>query len=56
LQLAAQEIASFIYSEDHDLKYLGLKALNEIVMIDKKYADDDDLKMAVCVFPSLILT
>lgn len=47
LQQATEEVASFIYSSDHDLKYLGLKALNDIISIDKKYADDENIKMAV---------
>lgn len=38
LDTAAEAIAKFIGSHDNNLKYLGLKALNDIIKINPKYA------------------
>eukprot|EP01126_Amoeba_proteus_P011566 TRINITY_DN14691_c0_g1_i2.p1 TRINITY_DN14691_c0_g1~~TRINITY_DN14691_c0_g1_i2.p1 ORF type:complete len:339 (-),score=57.73 TRINITY_DN14691_c0_g1_i2:336-1298(-) len=46
---ASEELTGFLLSEDHDLKYLGLSALNEIVGIDPKYANDHETMVLDCV-------
>ena len=38
LAVAAEMVSSFLLSEDHDLKYLGLKSLNRIVISEPKHA------------------
>ena len=38
LDIAAEAISKFIGSHDNNLKYLGLKGLNDIIKINPKYA------------------
>ena len=38
LETAAAHISRFVASENHNLKYLGIKALASIVVVDQKYA------------------
>ena len=38
LEAAASHISRFLSSENHNLKYLGIKALAAIVQVDQEYA------------------
>jgi len=40
---AASHIARFVSSENHNLKYLGIKALASIVQVNQKYALDHQM-------------
>ena len=63
LENAATAISRFITNSNHNLKYLGIRALTEIVKINPRYAEqhhmmvidcledpDETLKRRVCVF------
>eukprot|EP00966_Prymnesium_polylepis_P086375 1999746-Prymnesium_polylepis.1 len=43
LETAASHISRFVASENHNLKYLGIKALANIVQVDQKYALDHQM-------------
>ena len=49
LETAANHISRFVSSENHNLKYLGIKALASIVQVDQKYALDHQLLVVECM-------
>lgn len=49
LDTAAEAIAKFIGSHDNNLKYLGLKALNDIIKINPKYALQHQVAVIECL-------
>jgi AP-4 complex subunit epsilon-1 len=46
LDTAAEAITKFIGSHDNNLKYLGLKALNDIIKINPKYALQHQVRLS----------
>ena len=49
LETAANHISRFVSSENHNLKYLGIKALASIVQVDQKYALGHQLLVVDCM-------
>ena len=49
LETAANHISRFVASENHNLKYLGIKALASIVQVDQKYALDHQMVVVECL-------
>ena len=49
LEAAATHIARFVSSENHNLKYLGIKALAGIVQVNQKYALDHQMVVVECL-------
>eukprot|EP01127_Copromyxa_protea_P006693 TRINITY_DN16695_c0_g1_i1.p1 TRINITY_DN16695_c0_g1~~TRINITY_DN16695_c0_g1_i1.p1 ORF type:complete len:1212 (-),score=327.62 TRINITY_DN16695_c0_g1_i1:36-3392(-) len=49
LDVAAESITKFIGSNDNNLKYLGLKALNDIIKINPKYALQHQVAVIECL-------
>jgi len=49
LETAATHISRFVASENHNLKYLGIKALAKIVGINQKYALDHQMVVVECL-------
>jgi AP-4 complex subunit epsilon-1 len=49
LDSAAVSISRFITSDNHNLKYLGLKSLAAIVQIDTKYAAEHQMIVVDCL-------
>lgn len=49
LETAASHISRFVASENHNLKYLGIKALASIVQVDQKYALDHQMVVVECL-------
>jgi hypothetical protein len=49
LETAASHIARFVSSENHNLKYLGIKALALIVQVNQKYALDHQMVVVECL-------
>ncbi|KOO35705.1 ap-4 complex subunit, partial [Chrysochromulina tobinii] len=49
LEAAAGHIARFVQSENHNLKYLGIKALAQIVQVNQKYALDHQMVVVECL-------
>lgn len=49
LEAAASHIARFVGSDNHNLKYLGIKALASIVQVNQKYALDHQMVVVECL-------
>ena len=49
LETAANHISRFVASENHNLKYLGIKSLASIVQVDQKYALEHQLVVVDCL-------
>ena len=49
LDTAASHISRFVSSDNHNLKYLGIKALASIVQINQKYALDHQMIVVDCL-------
>lgn len=49
LEAAANHISRFVSSDNHNLKYLGIKALAQIVQVNQKYALDHQLLVVECM-------
>ena len=49
LETAASHISRFVASENHNLKYLGIKALASIVQVNQKYALDHQMVVVECL-------
>jgi AP-4 complex subunit epsilon-1 len=49
LENAAAAISRFVTSSNHNLKYLGIRALTEIVKINPKYATQHQMVVIDCL-------
>mmetsp|Transcript_23595 Transcript_23595/g.38929 ORF Transcript_23595/g.38929 Transcript_23595/m.38929 type:complete len:1140 (-) Transcript_23595:210-3629(-) len=49
LETAANHISRFVSSDNHNLKYLGIKALASIVQVDQKYALEHQMLVVECM-------
>ncbi|KAJ1625757.1 Clathrin/coatomer adaptor, adaptin-like protein [Pavlovales sp. CCMP2436] len=49
LETAANHISRFVSSENHNLKYLGIKALASIVQVNQKYALEHQMVVVDCL-------
>tara|TARA_B100000524_G_C23634057_1_gene364260 strand:- start:377 stop:1489 length:1113 start_codon:yes stop_codon:yes gene_type:complete len=49
LEAAASHIGRFVSSDNHNLKYLGIKALASIVQVNQKYALEHQLLVVECM-------
>ena len=49
LETAASHISRFVSSDNHNLKYLGIKALAGIVQVNQKYALEHQLVVVDCL-------
>ena len=49
LDTAASHISRFVSSDNHNLKYLGIKALASIVQVNQKYALEHQLVVVDCL-------
>lgn len=49
METAANHISRFVSSENHNLKYLGIKSLASIVQVNQKYALEHQLVVVECM-------
>lgn len=49
METAANHISRFVAAENHNLKYLGIKALASIVQVNQKYALEHQMVVVECM-------